>query len=120
MNMLDQHRPLLPDVPAIAGLQDGWEFKVLRSKTGAFRRPEVLERAQSEEAQAGWILYEKLDDGHLRFKRPVSARANDHRLRLDAYRTSYSGSWISEHVFFILGLLCLLYTLYLAIAFIAG
>lgn len=72
-------------------LEGEWEFKIVRSESGAFRRPEVLNRLIEEEAQAGWVLLEKLDDGRIRFKRPQRARARDIYLPegVDPYRTQY-------------------------------
>jgi hypothetical protein len=73
-----------------AELQDGWEFKILRANTAAFKKPDVLRRVCDEEAQAGWVLLEKFDNSRLRFKRPLSARANDSALMgYDPYRTHY-------------------------------
>ena len=66
-----------------------WEFKFLRSNTRAFAKPDVLRRVVEEEARAGWVLLEKFDDMRLRFKRPISARDNDHRLDFDPYRSHY-------------------------------
>jgi hypothetical protein len=72
-------------------LEGEWEFKIVRSESKAFRRPEVLNRLIEEEAQAGWVLLEKLDDGRIRFKRPRRARARDVYLPegIDPYRTQY-------------------------------
>lgn len=70
-------------------LIEGWEFKIVRANTHAFRKPEVLRRVVAEEAQAGWILLEKFDDARLRFKRPLSARQSDESLAIDPYRTIY-------------------------------
>lgn len=70
-------------------LAEGWEFKILRSTTGAFRKPDVLRRVCDEEARAGWQLVEKFDSSRLRFKRPASVRANDAALTSDPYRTEY-------------------------------
>jgi hypothetical protein len=73
-----------------AELQASWEFKILRSNTAAFKKPDVLRKVCEEEAQAGWILLEKFDNSRLRFKRPLSARANDSTLiGYDPYRTHY-------------------------------
>jgi hypothetical protein len=67
-----------------------WEFKILRSNTGAFKRPEVMRQVCSEEQRAGWVLVEKFDNSRLRFKRPASAKVNDHRqVGIDPYRTTY-------------------------------
>ena len=71
--------------------QNDWEFKIVRSDSGAFRKPEVLERLIEEEAQAGWVMLEKFDDNRVRFKRPRSARSRDDLLPdgVDPYRTRY-------------------------------
>ena len=68
-------------------LADGWEFKILRSSTGAFRTPTFLRTVLDEEQRAGWTLVEKFDNGRIRLKRPASARTNDSALATDAYRT---------------------------------
>lgn len=75
-----------------ADLIEGWEFKILRSVTGAFGKPERLRHALEEEARAGWVLVEKFDNQRVRLKRPTSARAGDAVLGFDPYRTSYGMS----------------------------
>lgn len=55
-------------------LKEGWEFKIVRSNTGAFHSPVTLRKLIEEETQAGWTMLEKFDDSRVRFKRPVSAR----------------------------------------------
>jgi hypothetical protein len=72
-------------------LENDCEFKIVRSSTAAFRNPKVLNKLLEEEAQAGWIMLEKLDDSRIRFKRPRSARAKDIYLPdgVDPYRTQY-------------------------------
>lgn len=72
-------------------LREDWEFKIVRSGSGAFRNPEVLNRLVEEEAQAGWVLLEKFDDSRVRFRRPHSARSRDAFLPpgVDPYRTQY-------------------------------
>ena len=70
-------------------LSEGWEFKILRSATGAFRRPDLLRQILDEESRAGWVLVEKFDNQRMRLKRPVSARAADTTLGFDPYRTSH-------------------------------
>jgi hypothetical protein len=70
-------------------LADGWEFKILRSATGAFRNPERLRQALEEESRAGWVLVEKFDNQRVRLKRPASARAGDAGLGFDPYRTRF-------------------------------
>ncbi len=67
-------------------LAGGWEFKIVRSATGAFRDPHFMKRILEEEARAGWALVEKFDNSRLRLKRPASARAGDDKLDFDAYR----------------------------------
>ncbi len=64
-----------------------WEFKILRSATGIFKKPEELRRFLDEEGRAGWVLVEKFDDTRLRLKRPAAARERDGKLDLDPYRT---------------------------------
>ena len=68
-------------------IAENWEFKILRSATGAFRKPDVLRVALDEELRAGWTLVEKFDDARVRLKRPASARAGDAALGFDPYRT---------------------------------
>ena len=72
-------------------LSGDWEFKIVRSDSGAFRKPAVLSKLTEEEAQAGWEMLEKFDDSRIRFKRPRSARAKDpYRADgVDPYRTRY-------------------------------
>ena len=72
-------------------VQGDWEFKIVRSTTGAFGRKEALNKLIAEEAQAGWTMVEKFDNARVRFRRPVSARANDAHLPegIDPYRSYY-------------------------------
>lgn len=72
-------------------LVEDFEFKILRSASGAFRKYENVERAIAEEATVGWVLVEKFDNQRLRFKRPANARRNDAMLPpgVDPYRTTY-------------------------------
>jgi len=70
-----------------AELAGGWEFKIIRSSTPRFKKPEKLERLLAEEALAGWTLVEKFDDRRVRLKRPAVAREKDSTLRFDPYRT---------------------------------
>jgi hypothetical protein len=71
-------------------LQQDWEFKIMRSSTGAFSKREKIEQVVAEESVAGWVLVEKFDDNRLRFKRPASAKRNDFNLppHIDPYRTT--------------------------------
>lgn len=75
-------------------LESDWEFKIVRSSTPMFRKPEVLRQVREEESLAGWTLLEKLDDSRLRFKRPTKAGRRDDQLPagIDPYRTQIGGS----------------------------
>lgn len=68
-------------------LNEDWEFKILRSATGAFKDPAVMQRYLAEEAQAGWTLVEKFDNGRIRLKRPAAARQQDTQCTFDPFRT---------------------------------
>jgi len=72
-------------------LDNDWEFKIVRSTFGAFRKPQVLKSLLEEEAQAGWEMVEKFDEYRVRFKRPKGAKENDGMLPdyVDPYRTQY-------------------------------
>jgi hypothetical protein len=71
---------------------EGWEFKILRSTTSRFGRPEVFRQALEEEAQAGWELVEKFDNGRIRLKRRTEWREKDAHLTGDPYRTHFGMS----------------------------
>ena len=79
-------------------LENDWEFKIIRSQTGTFRKQAALQKLMEEEARAGWQLVEKFDNSRVRFKRPRSARQRDSQLPagVDPYRTHYG---ISEGAF---------------------
>src|SRR5687767_15897396 len=72
-------------------LNEGWEIKIVRSSTGAFKKPETFRKLIEEESRAGWILVEKFDNGRVRFKRPFAARERDTTLSsgIDPYRFVY-------------------------------
>ncbi|MEP7358967.1 MAG: hypothetical protein ABI847_17085, partial [Anaerolineales bacterium] len=72
-------------------LENDWEFKIIRSQTGGFRKPAALQKVIEEEARAGWQLVEKFDNSRVRFKRPRSARQRDAQLPagVDPYRVTY-------------------------------
>jgi len=84
-----------------------WEYKIVRSESGAFRKPEVLEFLIEEEALAGWEMLEKFDNRRIRFRRPVEARKQDHILpsHIDPYRTTIRGSLARTGVLISVGLL---------------
>jgi len=74
-------------------LSDDWEFKIVRSDLPVFRKRERLQQLLDEEARAGWVMLEKLDDQRVRFKRPRSTQAQDRFLpsEVDPYRTQAGG-----------------------------
>ncbi len=78
-------------------LQKDYEFKIVRSGSAAFRKPETLKELVEEESRAGWVMLEKFDDSRVRFKRPRSARARDAFLPegVDPYRTRY-GAYLAR------------------------
>lgn len=75
-------------------LEGDWEFKIVRSGTGLFGRPDALQAVLENESRAGWTLVEKFDDQRIRLKRPAEARRRDDWLPrgFDPYRTSYGPS----------------------------
>lgn len=67
---------------------EGWEFKIVRTNTRYFKKPENLRKTCEEEAKSGWEMVEKFDDTRVRFKRRVDKRKNDQYLQgVDPYRT---------------------------------
>ena len=72
-------------------LSHDWEFKIVRSNTPMFHKPETLNKLIEEEARAGWVMLEVFDNSRVRFKRPRSARAQDANLPqgFNPYRTIY-------------------------------
>ena len=89
-------------------LENDWEFKIMRSSTGAFSKREKIEQLVAEEAAAGWVMVEKFDDNRIRFKRPVAAKRNDFNLpaHINPYRTSFGMSDVGL-AFSIMGVLAL-------------
>jgi hypothetical protein len=73
----------------------GWEYKIVRASRDLFRNPDIFQQLCDEEAIAGWILLEKLDDRRVRFKRPIALRTvmDAQQLSYDPYRTHYGSSW---------------------------
>jgi hypothetical protein len=69
----------------------GWEFKIVRANRDLFQDPAMMKKLCDEEAIAGWILLEKLDDHRIRFKRPIAMREviKAEMLSFDPYRTHY-------------------------------
>ena len=66
---------------------DGYEYKILRSNWGSFNNPATLRSVLEFEAQAGWDLFEKLDNNRLRLRRAIQCREQDAERSQDAYRT---------------------------------
>jgi hypothetical protein len=75
-------------------LDGDWEFKIVRSVTGDFKKRDIVEQLRAEEALAGWVMVEKFDNNRIRFKRPASAQRKDDQLppHIDPYRTQYGWS----------------------------
>ena len=75
-------------------LSEDWEFKIVRSGTGAFRKPEEFAKLLEEEGKFSWVLLEKLDDARVRFKRRVGSRAKSPlgEQETDPYRSVYGMS----------------------------
>lgn len=77
----------------------GWEYKIVRASSDLFRDPAVLAKLCEEESLAGWILFEKLDDRRVRFKRPLAMREviTPDALAFDPYRSHYgpSSNWLT-------------------------
>jgi hypothetical protein len=71
------------------GLDDQWEFKIIRATTGIFKNRANLAAILEEEALAGWELVELFDNHRIRLKRPTSQRRKDIQLPagMDPYRT---------------------------------
>ena len=71
-------------------LDEGWEFKIVRSNFATFRGQEKLRAVLEEEKRGGWVLVEKFDDQRIRLKRPAGAKANQGELAdgYDPYRTT--------------------------------
>lgn len=91
------HRP----IPEPADQQMvGWEFKIVRASSDLFRDQAVLQQLCQEEAKAGWILLEKLDDRRIRFKRLIALRnvLDETQLLYDPYRSHYGASWTRLHL----------------------
>ena len=97
-------------------LKSDWEFKIVRSNSAVFRKPEILRQLIKQESQAGWVMLEKFDDSRVRFKRPRTARAKDAFLPdgVDPFRTQYDTNNAQRAV--VLGLVLGLMFLLLGVA----
>ena len=88
-------------------LSEDWEFKILRSNMGAFRKPEKLRAALDEEKRGGWTLVEKFDNNRIRLKRPAGTKVveGDFSDGYDPYR-SQLGASEAKVVLIVLGTVC--------------
>lgn len=68
-------------------LRDNWEFKVLSAECDDIASNQRRQQILNVELKAGWTLVEVLDSSRIRLKRPENAKANDHLIDFDAYRT---------------------------------
>jgi len=87
-----------PEQPSVDPQLVGWEFKIVRSHRDLFHKPAVFQKLCEEEALAGWILLEKLDDRRVRFKRLIALRniIDPQQLPFDPYRSYYGSSWTAQ------------------------
>lgn len=87
-----------PEQPSVDPQLVGWEFKIVRSHRDLFHQPAVFQQLCEEEALAGWILLEKLDDRRVRFKRLIALRniIDPQQLPFDPYRSYYGSSWTAQ------------------------
>jgi hypothetical protein len=92
---------------SVDDLENDWEFKIVRSERGNFRKPETFQRLMQEEAAAGWEMVEKLDDRRVRFKRRKETRRRDATLAqgIDPYRTQFDGGVSRSLVMVLIGLI---------------
>ncbi|MFZ4574409.1 MAG: hypothetical protein ACOYN0_08425 [Phycisphaerales bacterium] len=97
-------------------LAEGWEFKILRSATGAFKKPEVLRAVLEEEGRAGWVMVEKFDSHRVRLKRSKAAKAGDVGVGFDPYRTSVG---MSENKMALIIIVCVFTAIAIMIGVIA-
>ncbi|HNT76331.1 MAG TPA: hypothetical protein PKH77_15055 [Anaerolineae bacterium] len=105
-------------------LDSDWEFKILRSIRGDFRRPDLLEQALNEEAANGWVMLEKFDDYRIRFKRLRKDHSNhlEWRGNIDPYRT-YFGQSLKDYntrvITMVLGVTGLVFIIMIAVIWLA-
>jgi hypothetical protein len=71
-------------------LDEGWEFKIVRSNFALFRNPEKLRAVLEDEKRGGWTLVEKFDDQRIRLKRLAGTKVaqGDFGDGYDPYRTT--------------------------------
>ncbi len=92
----------------------GWEFKIVRSNTGKFKKYKFIQQLCQEEARAGWEMVEKFDNNRIRFKRPVEKRQGDRHLDIDPYRTTVGmseGAMVTTILAIVIGMAALIFLL---------
>lgn len=100
---------------------NGWEFKILRSSTGAFNSPQEMSKALQEEAVNGWELVEKFDHYRLRLKRRTDKRSHINTdSTLDPYRTQYGITDVRMAMYVVVGTLVFTALLIGAIVYFVG
>ena len=85
---------------------EGWEFKIVRSHLERFTNYNAVQKLCAEEAQAGWEMVEKFDNGRIRFKRRIEERAQDSHRTIDPYR-SHAGMGSGKIVGIVLSVVAL-------------
>jgi hypothetical protein len=103
-------------------LDEGWEFKILRSNFAAFRRPEKLQAVLEEEKRGGWTLVEKFDNQRIRLKRRAGAKIApaDFADGYDPYRTTVGASQGALVLVVFGAFVCVAFTLLLFGVAVAG
>lgn len=89
-------------------VDDGYEYKILRTAWTTFRNPTRLQSVLEYESHSGWDLFEKLDDQRLRLRRPITCREQDAERSQDAYRTWVGPSENAAAGFVVAGILAAL------------
>jgi len=112
--MREEEEEMTPYSPT--ELAQDWEFKIVRSAMGGFRKPAFLQQVLDDEARAGWVLVEKFDNSRIRLKRPAKARERDGKLDFDPYRTEAGASQSTIALVIIGGVAALMATMFLIIA----
>lgn len=72
-----------------------WEYKIVRAQRDLFRNPKIFEKLCKEEAIAGWVMIEKLDDRRVRFRRPHNYQFSPSETisAIDPYRCFYGSTF---------------------------
>ncbi|HJZ92097.1 MAG TPA: hypothetical protein VKE40_14575, partial [Gemmataceae bacterium] len=83
----------------------GFEYKIVRSATAAFKRPDKFRAMLDEEARAGWELFEVFDHCRVRLRRSVACRERDAELSQDPYRTRFGTPEGKIALWIVLGIL---------------